>query len=245
MFGMILWKEPGQGAAVTMVEKHVLHARFYCAQIARGPRTPELVLRRRVAKAVRKLKSAGAVRVVLPEGFAWEELLRRGGVRPMTALPLARRMAAELAEAELRRLGTDPAGARLAVAGERLSGELTRTVTELALRHRYVLLDVPYGGEELCRQLRREYGVTLLLCPGAEQVAASEVLVLFGPRPDLPRSSPAVLELYEGGDLRLAPLVLPPALESKLPEGVDRPQMLCALQVAGALRPGQVTVGSE
>lgn len=104
----------------------------------------------------------------------------------MTALPLARRMAAELAEAELRRLGTDPAGARLAVAGERLSGELTRTVTELALRHRYVLLDVPYGGEELCRQLRREYGVTLLLCPGAEQVAASEVLVLFGPRPDLP-----------------------------------------------------------
>ena len=29
MFGMILWKEPGQGAAVTMVEKHVLHARFY------------------------------------------------------------------------------------------------------------------------------------------------------------------------------------------------------------------------
>ena len=108
-----------------------------------------------------------------------------------------------------------------------------------------MLLDVPYGGEELCRQLRREYGVTLLLCPGAEQVAASEVLVLFGPRPDLPRRSAAVLELSEGGELRLAPLVLPPALESKLPEGVDRPQMLCALQEAGALRPGQVTVGSE
>ena len=173
MFGMILWKEPGRGAAVTMVEKHVLHARFYCAQIARGPRTPELVVRRRVAKAVRRLKSAGALRVVLPEGFAWKELLRRGGVRPVTPLPLARRMAAELAEAELRRLGADPAAARLAVAGERLSGELTRTVTELALRHRYVLLDVPYGGEELGRQLRREYGVTLLLCPGAEQMAAS------------------------------------------------------------------------
>lgn len=245
MFGMILWKAPGQGAAVTMVEKHVLHARFFCAQIARGPRTPELVVRRRVAQAVRRLKKAGAVRVVLPEGFAWEALLQRGGIRPMTALPLARRMAAELAEAELRRLGTDPAGARLAVAGERLSGELTRTVTELALRHRYVLLDVPYGGEELGRQLRREYGVTLLLCPGAEQMAAADVLVLFGPRPDLQRKNPSVLELYEGGELRLPPLLLPPALESKLPEGVDRPQMLCALQEAGALRPGQVTVGGE
>lgn len=245
MFGMILWKAPGQGAAVAMVEKHVLHARFYCAQIARGPRTPEVVVRRRVAQAVRRLKKAGALRVVLPEDFAWDALLQRGGVRPMTALPLARRMAAELAEAELRRMGTEASGARLAVAGERLSGELTRTVTELALRHRYVLLDVPYGGEELGRQLRREYGVTLLLCPGAEQMAAADVLVLFGPRPDLPRKSPSVLELYEGGKLHLPPLLLPPVLESKLPEGVDRPQMLCALQEAGALRPGQVTVGGE
>ena len=118
-------------------------------------------------------------------------------------------------------------------------------MTELALRHRYVLLDVPYGGEELGRQLRREYGVTLLLCPGAEQMAAADVLVLFGPRPDLQRKNQSVLELYEGGDLRLPPLLLPPALESKLPEGVDRPQMLCALQEAGALRPGQVTVGGE
>lgn len=165
MFGMILWKEPGQDAAVTMVEKHVLHARFYCAQIARGPRTPELVLRRRVAKAVRKLKSAGALRVVLRRALRGRAAAPGRRPVPVTPLPLARRMAAELAEAELRRLGTDPAAARVAVAGERLSGELTRTVTELALRHRYVLLDVPYGGEELCRQLRREYGVTLAALP--------------------------------------------------------------------------------
>lgn len=245
MFGMILWKAPGRGAAVTMSEKHILHARFYCAEIARGPRTPALVLRRRVAQAARKLKKAGALRVVLPEGFSWPEQLRRGGVRPVSPLPLVRRMAAELAEAELARLGTAPGEERLAVAGDRLTGELTCTVTELALRHRYVLLDVPYGGEELCRQLRREYGVSLLLCPGHEQMSAAEVLVLFGPRPDLPRKNPAVLELFEGGTLRLPPLVLPPALESRLPEGVDRPQMLCALQEAGALRSGQVTLGIQ
>lgn len=240
MFGMILWKAPGQGAAVTMVEKHVLHARFFCAQIARGPRTPELVVRRRVAQAVRRLKKAGAARVVLPEDFAWEAMLQRGGIRPMTALPLARRMAAELAEAELRRLGTDPAGAKLVVAGERLSGELTRTVTELALRHRYVLVDLPYGGEALAAQLRKEYGVSLLLSPTPEQLAQAEAAAVFDPgRLEM---GPGRLALYDE-TAALPPLSLPPALEEKLPAGVDRGALFSALREAGALRPGQLSVG--
>jgi hypothetical protein len=70
----------------------------------------------------------------------------------------------------------------VAVSADRLTGEIVRTVTELVLRHRYVLLDLPGGGEELCRQLRREYGVTLLLAPSAEQVRDAEIRVAFDRR---------------------------------------------------------------
>ena len=57
-------------------------------------------------------------------------------------------------------------------------------MTELVLRHRYVLLDLPYGGGDLCRQLRREYGVSLLLGPSQEQLEGAEAAVLFDPRTD-------------------------------------------------------------
>jgi len=37
-------------------------------------------------------------------------------------------------------------------------------------------------------------------------------------------------------------LLLPPALERQLPQGVDRVSLLAALQEAGALKPGQITL---
>ena len=84
------------------------------------------------------------------------------------------------------------------ITADALSGEVVRTVTELALRHRYLILKVPFGGEELCRRLRREYGVSIVLNP-----------------------------------------------EARLPEGLDRGQLLSVLWRTGALRPGQVSVQLE
>ena len=108
-----------------------------------------------------------------------------------------------------------------------------------------MLLDLPYGGEELSRQLRREYGVSLLLGPSKEQLEGAEALVLFGERQDLERKNPVVLALYEGDEDPLPPLVLPPAMEERLPAGCDRPQLLSALREAGALRPGQISLGTS
>ena len=239
MFGMILWKEPGRGAAVTMVEKHVLHARFYCAQIARGPRTPELVVRRRVAKAVRRLKSAGALRVVLPEGSAADVLPK--GLRPVSTLALRRAIAADWAGELLRLRQQPPGGARVLVTANALSGEVVRTVTELALRHRYLLLTVPFGGEELCRRLRREYGVSVLLNPTAEQMAEAAVQIAFDP---VEAVGGGFLPLYDE-QMPLPALLLPPSIEACLPKGVNRGQLLSVLWEHGALRPGQVTVRLE
>ena len=247
MMGMILWKSPVAGKRekkVALTERSVLHMRFVCAEVVRGPRTPEAVLRRRVLAAAKKLHQSGVVRAVLPEEFPFVKELERCGIRPVSTLPLRRALAAEIVSWRLERLGL-AGGARVAVAGEQLTGELVRTVTELSLRFRYVLLDLPYGGEELGRQLRREYGVSLLLGPSGEQLEGAEALVLFGERRDLKRKNPVVLELYEGGGKELPPLVLPPAMEERLIAGCDRPQLLCALREAGAIRPGQITLGTS
>lgn len=247
MMGMLLWKSPEAGKRekrMALTERSVLHMRFTCVEVVRGPKTPSAVLRRRVASAAKKLHRAGVTRAVLPPDFPFSAELEKYGVRPVSTLPLRRALAAETVGWRLERLGLT-AGARVAVVGEQLTGELVRTVTELCLRCRYVLLDLPYGAEELGRQLRREYGVSLLLSPSAEQLEGAEALVLFGERRDLKRKNPVVLALYEGGGEDLPPLVLPPAMEERLIGGCDRPQLLCALREAGAIRPGQISLGTS
>ena len=222
MIGLLLWKLPEKrGRSLQVGERSILHMRFTCAEITRGSKTPE---------------------AVLPEDFAYQELLERQGIRAVSTVTLRRALAADWARAVMETGALSPGNAKVAVAGSQLTGELVRTVTELSLRNRYVLLDLPYGGEELCRQLRREYGVTLLLSPAKEQLEGADVLLLFDRREDL-KPGGVVLPLYEGAQTPLPPLLLPPAMEERLPAGADRGQLLAALREAGALRPGQITVG--
>ena len=246
MIGLIVWTAPKKRTSrgIKLQERDILHMRFAVAEISRGPKTPETVLRRRVAAAAKRLQKARIVRAVLPADFPYVPQLAKYGVRPVSTLPLRRALAADWARAAMEERGLSGGSARLAVTAAQLTGELVRTVTELSLRCRYVLLDLPYGGEELCRQLRREYGVSLLLGPEKEQLEGAEVLLLFDDRQDLSRKNQAVLPLYEGAEDALPHLVLPPALEEQLPAGADRPQLLAALQEAGVLRAGQIAVGT-
>ena len=161
----------------------------------------------------------------------------------MSTLALRRRLAADWVRQALAERGVSPGGARIAVSAAQMTGELVRTVTELSLRHRYVLLDVPYGGEELCRRLRREYGVSLLLGPDREQLEGADALVLFDPRADLRRRDGVTLPLYDEA-APMGGVSLPPALEERLPEGAGRGQMLAALVEAGVLRLGQAGVSA-
>jgi len=248
MIGMLLWREPVEGKrqkTVQLTGCHILHMRFLCAEILRGARTPEAVLRRRVLAAARRLRKSGITQVVLPEKFPYTAQLEKAGVRMVSTLPLRRALAAELVRTGLERSAEITGSVRVAVSGEHLTGELVRTVTELALRYRYVLLDLPYGGEEFCRQLRREYGVSVLLSPAKEQMESAEALILFQERADLQKSNPVVLALYEGGAAELPPLTLPTNMEEQLPDGVCRPQLLSALLAAGVLRRGQITMEAQ
>lgn len=247
MIALLEWVPPERGRrrkAVTVKEENVLHLRLYRASLQRGPRTPEAILRRRVLAAGKRLRKQGVVQVVLPEDFPCREQLEKCGLRPVPTLALRRRLAADWVRLDLGRRGLSPAGAKVAVCAAQMTGELVRTVTELALRHRYVLLDLPYGGEDLCRQLRKEYGVSLLLSPAKEQVESAEALVLFDARPDLACRNPVVLPLYDES-APLPALALPPVLEEALPEGADRGQLLAALQEAGVLKRGQISLETE
>ncbi len=240
MIALLEWVPQGKGRrAAAMKEDVVLHLRVLRLALERGPRTPEAVLRRRVGKAARQLKKLGIAQVVLPPAFPYMEQLEKQGVRPVSTLALRRDIAAEWVRAALEASRISTGGARVAVCARQLTGEVVRTVTELALRHRYVLVSVPRGGEELSRQLRREYGVSLLLSPTREQLAEAEAAVLFDPAED--PGSRVTLRLYEEA-VPLPGLSLPPALEAQLPADVDRGQLLATLRSAGVLKPGQICV---
>ncbi len=241
MIGMLVWAEPKRGrSGVRVEERCILRTRFLQAGIVES--SHQTVNRRRVLAAGKRLRKRGVAQVVLPEGFSFREQISKCGLRPVSTLALRRAIAADWVRTGLTEKGRPVAGARVAVAAAALTGEVVRTVTELCLRHRYVLLDLPYGGEELCRQLRREYGVSLLLGPDRDQLEGAEALVLFDRRTDLSLTNPVALRLYDE-EQALPPLTLPPELEEELPQGVDRGQLLAVLREAGTLRREQIVLG--
>lgn len=245
MVGILIWKSPQKGKrekSVILRERHILHIRLQCAEILRSEKTPEAVIRRRIRSAAKRLQKLGIRNVILPADFAEEELLEPFGLRRVSTLPLRQMLAADWARRSLEERKIPTAGARVAVIAGEMTGAVVRTVTELALRHRYVMLRVPYGGEELCHQLRREYGVSLLLKPGREQLEAADVTLLFEPCPELRREG--CLAVFDEGS-SLPRLSLPPALESALPPDAERIQMLEILLETGVLRPGQIAFGGE
>ena len=241
MIGLLVWKSSERGMRqkrITGEVCSVLQMRMLRVEVLRGEKTPEAVLRRRVNAAAKRFRRAGVTEIVMPDGFAYVSQLEKEGVRIVSRLPLTRALAARLVRREVERRELPPASVRVALCGEALTGELVRTVRELALLYRYVLLEVPDGGEELSRQLRREYGVSLLVNPGRAQMERAEVTALFSPREG--EGQGAILPLYEGAEIRLPRLCLPPMLEEQLPQTVERTVLLAALLRGGAIRADQI-----
>lgn len=239
MFGYVEWTEekrrPGGG------ERQILHLRFYGAALLRRRRTPEPVVRVRCAAAARRMRRLGVERAVFPADFPYTEEFVRRGILPVDTLPLYRSLAAELVRVLLAERTVSPGEATVAVCGEHLSAEVARTVTELCVRNRYVTLSVGGEGETLCRQLRREYGVSLLRTDDPERLKEADARVLFAPREGLPAGL-ETLELYVGGTTPAFLLRLAGEREAEVPDGCDRAQLFAALRAAGTLKSGQIEV---
>lgn len=201
---------------------------------ARRPNSPFAL--RRAAKGAAQLREAGVRHAVFPVDFPYTALFIRQGILPVDTLPLRRALAAPLVRRRLEDAGLDPAQAVVALSGDRPLRELTEAAKALALNYRYVLLSVR-GGEEFARDLRREYGISLLLKPSADQLDRADALVLFAPRGDLAGENPIFYTLYPGGEAgrgRL-PLHLPQALAVQLAPNCGFEQMAAALYAQGAL----------
>ena len=123
MVGMMLWEPSGHWTRpVTLKETSVLHIRFLCARMAQDRRRNPLTERRRLRTAGKKLLRQRVEQVVLPAGASAEALPE--GLRPVETLSLRRAIAADWCGELLRFRGENPAGARVLITADALSGEV-------------------------------------------------------------------------------------------------------------------------
>ena len=217
-------------------ERRLLGVPFLTLSMGQPPRPHGPLARRRALLAARQMRERGVRSAVFPVDFPYTALFLRQGVAPVETVPLRRALAAPLTRRRLEGLGRRPTEAVVGLCGDRMSRELWDGARALALRYRYVLLDAP-GGEDLARELRREYGISLLLRPSPDQLERADALLLFSPRKDLAGENPVFYTLYpggEGGRGRL-PLVLPLALADQTEPNCDREQLAAALYAQGAV----------
>lgn len=216
--------------------RQLLGARFLTVSLAAGRRPMGAAALYRARRAAGRLAELGVRRAVFPREFPYLPIFARRGICPVETLPLRQALAAPLARRRLAELGIAPTRAVAAVSAARLSREVAETVTALALGCRYVMLQAPDGGG-LARSLRREYGVSLLLDPGREQLDRADALLLFAPREDLARTNPVFYALYPGGETGPGglPLPLPGALAETVEPSCGREQLTAALWQMGAI----------
>ena len=211
-------------------ERQLSGGNFVTLRLSLHPRPNGPLALYRARQGARLLRESGVRTAVFPVDFPYTALFIRQGILPVDTLPLRRAMAAPLTRRRLERLGCQPTQAVVA------TREILETAKALALSYRYVLLSAR-GGEDFARTLRREYGISLLLDPSADQIDRADALVLFAPRGDLAQDNKILYTLYPGGEAgrgRL-PLCLPKALEDQTESNCDREQLAAALYGLGVL----------
>ena len=234
MLGYIIYgdgpKKPELG------ERQLPGGAFVTLHMGQASRPNGPVALARARQGAKKLREAGVRTAVFPVDFPYTALFLRQGICPVDTLPLRRALAAPLTRQRLEAMNLSPTQAVVAISGERTVREMTDCAKALALSYRYVLLSMR-GCEEFARGLRREYGVSLLLSPSADQLDRADALLLFSPRGDLAQENPILYTLYPGGEAgrgRL-PLKLPAALAERLEPNCGQEQLAAALYAMGAL----------
>lgn len=235
MLGCIIYgggsKRPALG------DRKISGGSFVTLEMSTYSRPNGPVARYRARQGAVLLRDAGVRSAVFPVDFPYTSLFIRQGILPVDTLPLRRALAAPLTRRRLENSGFSPAQAVVAVSGSRAVREVTECAKALALSYRYVLLSAKGDMEAFSRNLRREYGISLLLDPSTDQLDRADALILFSPRNDLALDNPILYTIYPGGETgrgRL-PLCLPHILADQVEANCDQEQMAAALYAMGAL----------
>ena len=234
MLGYIIY---GEGPRRPVLgDRQISGGSFVTLEMGLETRPNGPLARYRARQGARMFREAGVRSAVFPVDFPYTALFLRQGICPVDTLPLRRALAAPLTRQRLEAMDLSPTQAVVAISGDRTVREMTDCAKALALSYRYVLLSLR-GCEEFARGLRREYGVSLLLSPSADQLDRADALLLFSPRGDLAQENPILYTLYPGGETgrgRL-PLKLPAALAERLEPNCGQEQLAAALYAMGAL----------
>ena len=217
--------------------RQILGCIFVELRLPKRRRPEGLWAGRQAAAAAGRMREMGVRRAIFPVEFPHISRFALQGICPVDPLPLRCALVPHLVRERLSAAGRDPREVRIAITGRHMTPALAEITQDFAIRYRHVILDVSTGGEELARMLRREYGISLLLQPAAEQLEQADVLLLFHPREDLTRTNPICYGLYSGGHEGWTESLwqLPAALEKcDVPEGCAE-QLLAALYAAGVL----------
>ena len=235
MLGYIIYTEEGPKRP-ELGEKQLAGGNFVTLSLRAAARPNGPLALYRARQGAGMLREAGVRTAVFPVDFPYTALFIRQGILPVDTLPLRRAMAAPLTRRRLEAGGFLPTQAVVAISGDRAVREVTECAKALALSYRYVLLSAR-GGENFARDLRREYGISLLLEPSADQMDRADALVLFAPRTDLTLDNPIFYALYPGGEAgrgRL-PLCLPAEAAAQAETNCDQEQLAAALYAMGAI----------
>ncbi len=237
MFGYIVY-ESGERRG-RLEQRNLLGVRVLEAAVPGRRQVYGALAARRLAAA---LARRGVKQAVFPQDFPFAQAFWRRGVLPVNTLELYRALAGRAVKEGMAGLGLAPAETTAAVTAERITGGVEELVTELCMTVRYVLLQVPRGGEDLCRRLKGEYGVSVQLRPGRRQLEEADVLVELAPPPEMTFRGALVLPLYDGervvrrSGIRLS---LPPQAAAAAP-GCEEDQLLAVLYRCGVLQKYQI-----
>ena len=179
MYGYIVWTKELRRPVVT--EWEIQQLRFRCVAIPLRKGIPRFIQRRLVSRAAGLLHKEGVARAVFPKAFPWLDIFAEYHVFPADPMVMCRALAAELVQTRLHARGQTGKGVLVAVCTHRITEEVRRTVTELCIRNRYVILAAAERDDGFCRRLRREYGIPLVQTENPEQLAKAAVLVRFSP----------------------------------------------------------------
>lgn len=233
MLGYIEYDENTK--TVRMEKKTVLGGRFLALTVGREVRG--VMGKLRVERAAKQMREQGVHQAVFPVDFPYTAMFLRRGILPADPLPLRRSICAAYVMRRLSELAIPPERGVIAIGGEYLNREMRETTLALAVAFRYVMLAVPEGGEELARELRRIYGISLLIKPSRDQLERADALVLFAPRGDLSCENRVFCALYPGGEFTRGrvPAELTGEWIRSLPPNCDREQLAAALYAMGQL----------
>lgn len=247
------------GGTFTIRETVVLGARMLDAVVFVAPGTKPEKLRKLLRRVACDMRRRRVHEICFAQNFPYKDELLREGFAEMKSDPLkaalAGRVAAKLGGAPLDSAGhsAKPRDGKCAVLlAERMTAAESRTLSELAVAFKYLMVMTKTGGESALEALCSRTGISVIRQPSAVQLMNADVAVAYAP-PGRRVVLPAKCIAFSVNDGALSGVVyercvsglswaLAGGLDDKLPGLFPRDALLSAALCAGTVRADDIII---